>query len=316
MDGLDRGAQRGRVSVVAQVRRDVGGFVRVCRDRAVLHTYATPAALGLDPSKRCLGLGEANAEPRGMGHLIEPIRQCLRADLHRLEENRVTRVHHAPTLARMAARALLLDLDRTLVDLQSFTDYAAALRDVQQLTGEWVTAEVPETDWDQPTMACMSVLHSLLGDPRWQDVSDAIAVHERAAIPQSVVMPTVLESRETLRQVPVAIVTLLAPELVADVLAAHGIDVGERAGAEVDVVVGRASHVRPKPEADGLLAACAALGVAPADAVMIGDSSWDAEAAERAGVPFIGVPSSPGGLDGVVHQEPTFADAVAAAIAS
>lgn len=210
----------------------------------------------------------------------------------------------------MAARALLLDLDRTLVDLQSFTDYAAALADVEALMGTWSGADVPETDWDRPTMACMSVLHSLLGDPRWDEMSAAIAVHERAAIPYSVIMPTVAEASQVLREVPVAIVTLLAPELVPEVLAFHGIHVG----SEIDVVVGRDRGTRPKPEADGLLAACAALGVQPREAVMIGDSSWDAEAAERAGVPFIGVPSSPGGLDGHARLEGTFSAAVAAAL--
>lgn len=210
----------------------------------------------------------------------------------------------------MVARALLLDLDRTLVDLQSFTDYSAALADVEALLGSWSESDVPETDWDRPTMACMSVLHSLLGDPRWEEVSAAIAAHERAAIPQSVVMPTVSASREALREVPVAIVTLLAAELVPEVLAAHGIEVGR----EVDVVVGRAWDVRPKPEADGLLAACAALGVAPETAVMIGDSSWDAEAASRAGIRFVGVPSAPGGLPGSPEVQPTFAAAVAAAL--
>lgn len=213
----------------------------------------------------------------------------------------------------MAARALLLDLDRTLVDLQSFTDYAAALSDVEALLGRWSGADVPETDWDQPTMACMSVLHSLLGDPRWRQVSDAIAVHELAAVDQSTPMPTVADTAVHLRGIPVAVVTLLAPEVVPVVLAAHDIQVGE--GREVDVVVGRASDVRPKPEADGLLAACSALGVDPAEAVMIGDSSWDAEAAARAGVRFIGVPSSPGGLAGVEEQEPTLAAAVDRALA-
>lgn len=213
----------------------------------------------------------------------------------------------------MTTRALLLDLDRTLVDLQSFTDYAAALRDIQALTGEWASADVPDTDWDQPTMACMSVLHSLLGDPRWQDVSDAIAVHERAAIPSSTTMPTLGESAHLLRQMPTAVVTLLAPELVADVLGAHGIGVGP--GREITAVVGRASDVRPKPEADGLLAACATLGVQPDEVVMIGDSSWDAEAAHRAGVRFIGVPSSPGGLAEAAETEATLIEAIRLAMA-
>lgn len=210
----------------------------------------------------------------------------------------------------MGARALLLDLDRTLVDLQTFTDYAAALDDVRALLGAWPDVDVPGTDWDGPTMACMSVLHSLAGDMRWQAVSAAIARHERAAIPRSVAMPTVAESCPSLTGVPVAVVSLVAPDVVPDVLAQHGI----RVGHEVDVVVGRAAEVPPKPQPDGLWAACRALGVEPHEAVMIGDSSWDAEAAQRAGVAFIGVPSSAGGLPGVHEREATFASALARAL--
>ena len=97
---------------------------------------------------------------------------------------------------------LLLDLDRALVDLPSFTDYATALADVRAIVGSWDDADVPDTDWDRPTQACMAVLHSLLGDPRWVAVSDVIAVHERAAIPAGVVMPTVLEVLDLLRPSP------------------------------------------------------------------------------------------------------------------
>lgn len=202
----------------------------------------------------------------------------------------------------MAARALLLDLDRTLVDLQSFTDYAAALVDVSVLLDSWPDASVPATDWDGPTMVCMSVLNALSGDERWPEVSRAIARHERAAIPSSVIMPTVAEACARLEEVPVAVVTLLAPELVPEVLGQHGI----RLGREVDAVIGRSSEMPPKPAPDGLWSACRTLDVNPADAVMIGDSSWDAEAARRAGVSFIGVPSGPAALEGVEMQESTF----------
>ena len=210
----------------------------------------------------------------------------------------------------MGARALLLDLDRTLVDLQSFTDYSAALADVRGLLGTWPDVDVPGTDWDGPTMACMSVLHSLAGDERWPVISAAIARHERAAIPFAVAMPTVMEARPMLGGVPVAVVTLVAPDVVPDVLALHGI----RIGYEVDAVVGRSSDVPPKPEPDGLWAACRTLGVEPGEAVMIGDSSWDAQAAHRAGVSFIGVPSSPMGLTDVESTEATFAAAVTRAL--
>ena len=78
---------------------------------------------------------------------------------------------------------LLLDLDRTLVDLQSYTNYAAALADVQALVGEWSDVDVPTADWDRATMSCMSVLHAFFGDARWSRISETIARHERAAIP-------------------------------------------------------------------------------------------------------------------------------------
>lgn len=183
-------------------------------------------------------------------------------------------------------RALLLDLDRTLIDLQSFTDYDAALGDVESLVGQWSDADVPATDWNKATMACMGVLHSFLADPRWNDVSEAIAVHERAAIPRSHLMPTVSESAPVLAGMPTAVITLLPPEVAAAVLDFHGLDIGR----EIDIVVGRDPQVRPKPEADGVLEACRLLDVEPAVAAMIGDSTWDAQAALAAGVDFIGVP--------------------------
>ena len=208
----------------------------------------------------------------------------------------------------MPGPVLLLDLDRTLVDLQTFTDYAAALADVEALVGTWPDADVPVTDWDRPTQACMSVLHALLGDPRWHQVSTAISVHERAAIPDAVVMPTVLESLDLLAASKTAVVTLLTSDVARDVLVAHGIGVGP--GLAVDVVIGRDPQVRPKPWPDGLLAACALLGVEPTDATMIGDATWDQEAASRAGAAFVGVPSSAAGFPAGVRVAGTFADAL------
>jgi phosphoglycolate phosphatase len=208
----------------------------------------------------------------------------------------------------VATTVLLLDLDRTLVDLQSFTDYSAALADVRAIVDSWDDADVPDTDWDRPTQACMAVLHSLLGDPRWVAVSDAIAVHERAAIPAGVVMPTVLEVLDLLRPVPVGVVTLLPPDVASAALVTHGISVGP--GEPVDLVVGRDARIRPKPWPDGLLVACDRLGGRIADATMVGDASWDQEAAARAGASFVGVPSSPAGFAPGVPVARTFAEAV------
>lgn len=203
---------------------------------------------------------------------------------------------------------LLLDLDRTLIDLQSFTDYSTALEDVRALLGEWHGVDVPETDWDRPTQACMAVLHALLGDPRWPAVSDAIAVHERAAMSRAVVMPTVPDVLGLLRPVRVAVVTLLHPDVAHQVLVTHGIGVG--GGEPVDLVVGRDPVIRPKPWPDGLLAACEQLGADPGLVTMVGDSSWDQEAASSAGASFIGVPSSSASFPPGIPQAPTFAAAI------
>jgi phosphoglycolate phosphatase-like HAD superfamily hydrolase len=46
---------------------------------------------------------------------------------------------------------------------------------------------------------------------------------------------------------------------------------------------------RSKPEPDILIAALAAIGVEASDAVYVGDAVWDVYAADRLGVPTIGV---------------------------
>ncbi len=196
----------------------------------------------------------------------------------------------------ISLKALLLDLDRTLVDLQSYTNYAAALADVQELVGEWSDVDVPTTDWDRATMSCMSVLHAFFGDARWSQISATIARHERAAIPQSHLMPTVQECFVRLVSGPTAVITLLPGDVARDVLEFHGL----RMGQEIDVVVGRDPALRPKPEPDGVIEAWRILGVAPGSATMVGDSTWDAQAALAAGATFVGVPAD--GFEGDMRE--------------
>ena len=209
---------------------------------------------------------------------------------------------------RSVPEALLLDLDRTLIDLQSFTDYEAAIDDVRGLVGSWQDVQVPDTDWDRATVACMAVLHAFLDDPRWNDISDAIAVHEREAISESHVMPTVLDARPTLVTSATAVVTLLPADVAIAVLDYHELEIGR----EIDFVVGRDPRIKPKPEPDGVLEACRLLGVQPQDALMIGDSTWDAQAALAAGAAFVGVPAD--GFDGAVRPQIRTADTLVQAL--
>lgn len=183
-------------------------------------------------------------------------------------------------------KALLFDLDRTLIDVQSFTDYAAALSEVEALIGGWADPPTPPTGWDGPTRRCMGVLTALSGDQRWEAVSRLIEQHEMAAVVHSRPMPSLEAAVQMGIGLPCAVVTLL-PDTVARVaLRLHRVPIG--------TVVPRRAGRRPKPAPDQLVAACAQLGVEPSQSVMIGDSSWDEQAAIGAGCRFVGVTN--GGL--------------------
>lgn len=185
--------------------------------------------------------------------------------------------------------AVLFDLDRTLIDLQTYTDYGAALEDTEAMIGSWDDPPAPETDWDAPTQRCMSILVALSGDPKWSEVSEAIAVHEMAAVAVSHAMPRLEEALELTQRIQRAVVTLVAEAPARAVLARHGVD--------IPVLVPRRPDLRPKPAADQLLEACRLLDVAPSVTVMIGDSTWDAEAAAGAGCGFVGVAATPDGAN-------------------
>ncbi len=183
--------------------------------------------------------------------------------------------------------AVLFDLDRTLVDLQTYTDYGAAWEDTEAMIGSWDDLPTPETDWDAPTQRCMSILVALSGDPRWSRVSEAIAVHEMAAVAASHAMPRLAEALELAQGIPRAVVTLVAEAPARAVLARHGVD--------IPVLVPRRPDLRPKPAADQLREACRLLRAAPSRTVMIGDSTWDAGAAAGAGCGFVGVAATEDG---------------------
>ena len=201
--------------------------------------------------------------------------------------------------------AYVFDLDRTLVDLQSFTDYAAALRDVTDLVGEAQHAAVPGADWDAPTLSTMAILVALAGDERWGPASRAVATHERAAIPKSVAMPGLESLDDALAGAPRAVVTLLPEDVAREVLAHHGV--------RIDVIIGRDPHIPAKPSGAGIVVAADRLGVAVTECVMIGDSTWDHAAAVDARAAFIRVPVSAGAFDPAVPIAQGLLAAVAAA---
>ena len=182
----------------------------------------------------------------------------------------------------MPSPAVLLDLDRTLVDVETHVDYAMAVRDLAAADLLEAAPEAPgDTSWGSATLQAMDALVALAGDERWTRASDLVARHELVGAAAATAMPGLATFLEGLSGRPTAVVTLLSEVATQRVLEAHGI--------ETDVVVPRRPDLRPKPAPDQVVEALRQLRRDAADAVMVGDSERDEAAAHAAGVRFVGL---------------------------
>lgn len=178
-------------------------------------------------------------------------------------------------------RAILLDLDRTLIDIESEVDYCAALAELQGAgfaPGEDLGAA---TSWGDCTRR---VVDLLIGQPdraAWQRAEDIVVPYELVGAERARPMPGLAELFRAIAGRSVGIVTLASAPATRRALARYGL--------HVDSVVARSFEVPAKPHPDQLLAALAELGVEPRHAVMIGDSERDEMAALAADIAFIGV---------------------------
>lgn len=179
-------------------------------------------------------------------------------------------------------QAVLLDLDRTLVDVETHVDYAAAVRDLADADLlEAAPDATADTSWGSATLQAMDALVALAGDERWIQASDLVARHELVGAAEATPMPGLATFLRGLGGRATAVVTLLSQSATRHVLEAQGI--------EVDVVVPRRPDLRPKPAPDQVVAALEELGARARDAVMVGDSERDEAAAHAAGVRFVGL---------------------------
>jgi phosphoglycolate phosphatase len=191
----------------------------------------------------------------------------------------------------MIARAILFDLDGTLLD--SAPDLAAAAnamlvelglpaRDpavIATYIGKGIPKLVERTLTGSLDAAADPVL-----------LARALPMYERyyaeASGRRSVPFPGVIEGLRALRDagLPLACITNKAERFTLDLLQRTGLD------GFFPVVVCGDTVVRKKPDPEPVLTACARLDVRPADAVMIGDSANDVQAARAAGCPVWCVP--------------------------
>lgn len=191
----------------------------------------------------------------------------------------------------MTPRAILFDLDGTLLD--SAPDLAAAAnamlaeldlpaRDpavIATYIGKGIPRLVERTLTGSLDAAADPVL-----------LARALPMYERYYAEESgrrsVPFPGVIEGLRALRaaRLPLACITNKAERFTLDLLQRTGLD-----GFFAVVVCGD-TVVRKKPDPEPVLTACARLAVRPADAVMIGDSANDVQAARAAGCPVWCVP--------------------------
>lgn len=191
----------------------------------------------------------------------------------------------------MHARAVLLDLDGTLLD--TVGDLAAAVDAMLVELGRAPAGESAVRTYvgkGARVLVRRSLAGSLDAPVDEADVDAAMPVferhYERENGSSAGLYPKVVEGLIALREKGLRLACVTnKPQAFADALL-------ERAGLApfFAVTVGAGPGIARKPDPAPLLHACAQLGVEPAHAVAIGDSLNDVQAARAAGMAVIVVP--------------------------
>ena len=191
----------------------------------------------------------------------------------------------------MITRAVLFDLDGTLLD--SAPDLAAAANAMLAELGlpardpaviaTYIGKGIPKLVERTLTGSLDAVADPALFAP-------ALPIYERYYAEESgrrsVPFPRVIEGLCALRDagLPLACITNKAERFTLDLLRRTGLD------GFFQIVVCGDTVARKKPDPEPVVTACARLGVRPTDALMIGDSANDVQAARAAGCPVWCVP--------------------------
>ncbi|MDC8785045.1 phosphoglycolate phosphatase [Roseateles koreensis] len=189
------------------------------------------------------------------------------------------------SLPAFPPRALIFDLDGTLID--TLGDFVAVLGQVLTELGLPVVDRpfVELTVGQGSEHLIRSTLAAVGGDPAlYPDAWARYQAHYQALNGEySDVFPGVVEGLENARALglPMACVTNKPVAFAKDLLQRKGL------AGYFEHVFGGDSFERRKPDPLPLLKSCEALGSAPAQTWMVGDSSNDARAANGAGCPVV-----------------------------
>ncbi|AYQ41082.1 HAD family hydrolase [Burkholderia aenigmatica] len=194
----------------------------------------------------------------------------------------------------MSVRAVLFDFDLTLADssaaIIACTEYALHRLDAAAATPAQIGAVIG--------LPLHEMFRSLTGEtePARADAfarhfvarADEIMVHGTRIYPE---VPSLL-ARLREQGLAVAIVSSKFRYRIEAILALNELQ------SLVDVLIGGEDVQRHKPDPEGLVLALARLGVPARSAIYVGDHAVDAQAAERAGVAFVGAVSGMTSFDG------------------
>ncbi|MEU6223038.1 HAD family hydrolase [Streptomyces sp. NPDC047042] len=181
--------------------------------------------------------------------------------------------------AVLTARALLLDMDGTLVNSDAVVERVwRRWADRHGLDGD----EVMKVVHGRQGYASMAVL--LPGRPMEQNYADnaRLLAEETADLDGVVAIPGALDFLASLRGLPHALVTSADVALSTARMGAAGLRLP-------DVRVTAESVGASKPDPEGFMKAAAELGVAPADCVVFEDSGAGISAGRAAGMRVVGV---------------------------
>jgi len=174
------------------------------------------------------------------------------------------------------AKALLFDLDGVLVDTYEVWFYL--LNDVARRHGyPPVPREVYRTSWGQGIEVDVTLFY-----PRHsvEQVRVEYSRYYGDHLHHLKVMDGAADALRAL-EIPKAVITNSPTDL-----AERALSVGKLRG-HFGTIVGSDQVANSKPAPDMVLEACRRLGVAPAEALVIGDSRFDEGAAKAAGAPFV-----------------------------
>ena len=185
-----------------------------------------------------------------------------------------------------AVRAVLFDMDGVLVD--SFEAWARLMNATALHLGyPPVDREQFRAVYGQPTTEDVRTFFPRSTVAEVEAFYDAHFTDHTQHIEANPDAPDVLAALRRMG-LGVAVVTNTPSPLAGRVL--------EGLGLAPDALVGGSDVPAAKPAPDMVLRACELLGVGPAEAVMVGDSTYDSQAAAAAGVRFAGL-----GIDGDVR---------------